>query len=483
MGVESFLKQIDEVRWLLPKSYKKGMKTEGLVIALKSLLQGVEKGALDQLANITMLPGIQKYAIGLPDIHWGYGFPIGGVAAFDTEEGIISPGGVGFDINCGVRVMVTSLTFEDVKPKLKNLIDKLFENVPSGLGSKGKIRFTVREIEEICVEGAQWAIEHGYGLESDERYIEENGKMEGADPAKVSSRAKQRGCPQLGSLGSGNHFLEIQVVDKIFNKEIAEKLGFQKLGQIVVMLHTGSRGFGHQIATDYLKVMLGYSNKLDFKLPDKQLACAYVKSREAEDYIKAMKCAVNYAFANRQFISHWTRETFEKIFNASSEDLGMKVVYDVAHNIAKLEEHEVDGEKIRVYVHRKGATRAFGPGRKEIPIEYREIGQPVLIPGSMGTASYVLIGTKKAMEETFGSTCHGSGRTLSRAAAKRRYSGRQVVSELQSRGIYVKPASFAVAAEEAPGSYKNVDQVTLSMHKAGVSLLVVRMKPVGVVKG
>ncbi len=483
MGIESILRQVDEVTWTLSQQYKRGMRVPGLVIALKELLQHVEKGAIDQLANVATLPGIYKYVIALPDIHWGYGFPIGGVAAFDSENGIISPGGVGFDINCGVRLLLTNLTIEDVRPRLKNLIERLFVNIPSGLGSRGKLRFSIREIDDICAEGAKWVVEHGYGFEDDARFIEENGSIDGADPSKVSNKAKQRGTPQLGSLGSGNHFLEIQVVDKIFDEGVASKLGFSSPGQVVVMIHTGSRGFGHQVASDYLNVMLRVAGKLDFKLPDRQLVCAYTSMREAEDYIKAMKCAVNYAFANRQFISHWTRETFEQVFGVDSEDLGIRVMYDVAHNIAKLEEHVVDGRKAKVWVHRKGATRSFGPGRPEIPLKYRGIGQPVLIPGSMGTASYVLIGTEKAMELTFGSTCHGSGRVLSRAAAKRKFTGREVVRMLGDRGIMVKPASLAVAAEEAPGSYKDVDKVTLSMHKAGASLMVVRLKPMGVVKG
>ena len=478
------LRKISDVIWEIPQGYRRGMRVPARIFADEYLLQKMKSDrTLEQAANVAMLPGIYKYSYGMPDLHEGYGFPIGGVAAFDAEEGVISPGGVGFDINCGVRVMVTNLDERDVRPRLKELIFTLFENVPSGLGSKGKVRISPGQVDEVIVAGAKWAVERGYGWERDLEYLEENGCMEGADPNAISHKAKTRGAPQLGTLGSGNHFLEIQRVDKIYDPEIARRFGITHEGQVTVMVHTGSRGFGHQVASDYLNVMLRNIGKLDFHLPDKQLICAYTTSREAERYFSAMKGAANYAWCNRQMISHWVRESFERVFRTPAEELGMEIVYDVAHNIAKLEEHTVDGKRVKVYVHRKGATRAFGPGRPEIPEKYRDIGQPVLIPGSMGTASYILIGTEKAMEECFGSTCHGAGRVMSRAAAKRRYWGRQVVEQLGQRGIIVKPASWAVAAEEAPGAYKDVDQVALACHKAGISKIIVRLVPIGVVKG
>ena len=477
------LKRIDEVRWLLPRDYRPGMRVPGLIIATEKLIRHVEEDSLRQLANVASLPGIYRYSIAMPDVHTGYGFPIGGVAAFDAYDGVISPGGVGFDINCGVRVMRTDLREEDVRPKIRELVNTLFSNVPSGLGSRGKVRLSPAQLDEVIVAGARWAVEHGYGWEDDLRHIEEGGAMEGADPGVISPRAKQRGAPQLGTLGSGNHFLEVQVVDRIFDGEKAKVMGITEEGQVTVMVHTGSRGFGHQVASDYLDLMMRERGRLGFTLPDKQLICARAGDRLAERYFAAMKGAANYAWANRQMISHWVRESFEKVFGQSAESLGMRLIYDVAHNIAKLEEHLVDGKRVKVYVHRKGATRSFPPGRPEIPEDYREIGQPVLIPGSEGTASYILVGTERAMEETFGSAAHGAGRVMSRAAAKRRWRGRDVVEMLARRGILVKPASYAVAAEEAPGAYKDVDEVALATHKAGIATLVVRMRPIGVVKG
>lgn len=423
-----------------------------------------------------------KFSIALPDIHFGYGFPIGGVGAFSANTGVISPGGVGFDINCGVRVIRTNLTEEDVRPKIKELIDTLFRNIPSGVGSKGKIRLKSGEIDEVLENGAVWAVENGYGWEEDLKYLEENGKMEDANAEKVSVRAKRRGIPQLGTLGSGNHFLEVQKVEKVFDENAGEVFGL-KPGQVTIMVHTGSRGCGHQICSDYLKVMNKAYRKYNINIPDRQLACAPVDTPEAEDYFQAMAAAANYAWANRQMIVHWVRESFEQVFGEEAEDLGMKILYDVAHNIAKREVHKVNGKNIEVYVHRKGATRAFGPGRKEVPKEYRDIGQPVLIPGTMGTASYILHGTEMAMEETFGSTAHGAGRKMSRAGAKRVYRGNRVQRELGSRGIYVKAVSMAVVAEEAPGAYKDVDTVVETTHKAGISKLVAKLTPLGVAKG
>ena len=479
----SVLRRIDEVRWLLPKGYKAGMRVPGLIISTEKLIRGVEKMSVDQLANVATLPGIYKYSLAMPDMHSGYGFPIGGVAAFDAYEGVISPGGVGFDINCGVRLLRTDLRESDVRPRLKQLVDRLFSNVPSGLGSRGKVRLSPAQLDEVIVMGARWAVEHGYGWEEDLAHTEEGGMMEGADPNAIGRRAKERGAPQLGSLGSGNHFLEVQVVDKIYDPEAAKAMGIEEPGQVTVMIHTGSRGFGHQVADDYLGLMLREARNLDFRLPDRQLVCAYANSKLAQRYFAAMKGAANYAWANRQMIVHWVRESFEEVFGRSAEDMGMRMVYDVAHNIAKLEAHVVDGKTVKVFVHRKGATRAFPPGRPEIPPDYRDIGQPVLIPGSQGTASYVMVGTEQAMQETFGTSAHGAGRVMSRARAKRTYRGSQIVEMLAKRGIIVKPASLAVAAEEAPGAYKDVDEVVLATHKAGIARMVARLTPIGVVKG
>ncbi len=483
MSAASVLERIDEVRWMLPRSYKSGMRVPGLVIATEKLLRHIERKSLDQLANVASLPGIYRYSMAMPDVHTGYGFPIGGVAAFDAYDGVISPGGVGFDINCGVRVLRTDLREEDVRPLLSRLVETIFSMVPSGLGSRGRLRLSEPQIDEVLMRGARWAVDQGYGWDQDLAHTEEGGCMEGADPSVVSSRAKRRGAPQLGTLGSGNHFLEVQVVDKIYDEAAARALGIEGPGQVTVMIHTGSRGLGHQVASDFLEEMLSRAGQLDFRLPDRQLICAYAGTKTAERYFAAMRGAANYAWANRQIIMHWVRQAFERVLGRSPEDLGMRLIYDVAHNIAKLEEHEVDGRTVRVYVHRKGATRAFPPGRPELPPDYREVGQPVLIPGSEGTASYILIGTRRAMEETFGSAAHGAGRMMSRSAAKRTYRGRQIVEQLASRGIIVKPASFAVAAEEAPGAYKDVDEVALATHKAGIARLVVRMRPMGVVKG
>lgn len=440
----------------------------------RTLLQG---------ANVATLPGIYKHAVIMPDGHEGYGFPIGGVAALDYHEGAISPGGIGFDINCGVRLLTTNLTEQDVRPVLPQLLDEIFRNVPSGVGRGGKIKLTMSQLDEVLEAGVRWAIKNGYGWEQDLKHIEENGCYEGASADAVSNKAKQRGLPQLGSLGAGNHFLEIQVVDKIFNPNVAKEFGIMQEGQVTVMIHTGSRGLGHQVCSDYLRMMEHEFRDIIAKLPDKELVYAPVGTKLHERYLQAMKAAANYAWTNRQMIMHWTRESFAKVFKTAPEDLGLELVYDVAHNIAKIETHEIDGKKVKVYVHRKGATRAFGPGHEELPQDYRDIGQPVIIPGSMGTASYVLVGSKKAEAETFASTAHGAGRLLSRHAALRRYYGQQVKAELQSRGILIRAASMRVVAEEAPGAYKDVDEVARVSHEAGIGLLVARLRPIGVVKG
>ncbi|KAA0007820.1 MAG: RtcB family protein [Thermoplasmata archaeon] len=483
------LVKIDDYRYEIPQSYrgKNGslsMRTAGRVYVSEHMLSQVRKDdALEQVANVATLPGIVGKSMAMPDIHWGYGFPIGGVAATDSDEGVVSPGGVGFDINCGVRLVRTSLNINDVDgDKIKQLVDQLFQNVPSGLGSKGKVRVSIKEINEVLEGGARWAVENGYGWEEDLEVLEENGCLEHADSSVVSDRAKQRGLSQIGSLGAGNHFLEIQKVAEVYDEEAAKAFGLKR-DQIVVMIHTGSRGCGHQICTDHLKVLEQAVRKYNIKLPDRQLACAPVKSREAINYFNAMAAAANFAWCNRQMIVHWVRESFHQVLGTPAEDLGMHIVYDVCHNIAKLEEHVIDGKKRKVYVHRKGATRAFGPGRSEIPQKYRQVGQPVLIPGDMGTASYVLKGTDQAMKETFGSTCHGAGRLMSRHEAVRKWRGETVFTMLKQRGIYAHPASWKVMAEESPNAYKNVDDVVTVTHNAGISLKVAKLLPLGVVKG
>ncbi len=479
------IKKIDDVRWEIPKGTLPCMKVPGRVYATENLIKKMQKDrTLIQAAGVACLPGIYKYSIVLPDGHEGYGFPIGGVAAIDAEEGVISPGGIGYDINCGVRLIRTNLTIDDIRPKIKELVDTLFKNVPSGVGSKGLVRIKSQtEFDEVLKYGAEWAVENGYGVERDLDVLEENGRMEYADPTKVSSNAKKRGMPQLGSLGSGNHFLEIQYADRIFDEKIAKAFGIEEEGQVFIMIHTGSRGLGHQVCSDYLRRMEKEFKDIVSKLPDRELIYAPLDSDVAEDYFKAMSAAANFAWANRQMIVHWARESFEEVFKEDWETLGMDIVYDVAHNIAKLEEHKVDGKKVKVYVHRKGATRAFPPGHKEIPKKYRDVGQPILIPGSMGTASYVLAGSEKSMEETFGSTPHGAGREMSRSKALKQFRGSKVASDLEKQGIYVHAASWRGIAEEAPQVYKNIDDVVKAAHEAGIGLLVTRLRPVGVVKG
>ena len=480
--MEEVLTRVRDCVWEVPTSYKKGMRVPGRIFLNDVAIKELEQGAVDQVANVACLPGIQKFSIGLPDIHFGYGFSIGGVGAFSARTGVISPGGVGFDINCGVRMLRTNLTEDEVRPKMKELIDALFINVPSGVGSKGQIRLKEGQIDEVLNNGAEWAVENGYGWDHDLEYLEENGKMKEADSEKVSEKAKKRGIPQLGSLGSGNHFLEVQKIEEIFDPDVAKTFGV-KPGEVAVLIHSGSRGCGHQVCSDYLRTMDKAYKRHKINIPDRQLACAPVDSDEAQDYFKAMSAAANYAWANRQMIVHWVRESFEQIFHKSAEDMEMNIIYDVAHNIAKKEVHEIKGRNTEVYVHRKGATRAFGPGRKELPSTYQKTGQPVIIPGTMGTASYLLHGTQTAMEETFGSTAHGAGRKMSRAGAKREFKGEEVQKYLASIGIVVKATSMPVVAEEAPGAYKDVDEVVKTAHEAGISKLVAKMVPLGVAKG
>ncbi len=479
------LKRVDKYIWEIPQDTQPGMRVPGRIYADDALIEKMRSDAtLQQCANVATLPGLQKWSITMPDGHEGYGFPIGGVAASDYDEGVVSPGGIGYDINCGVRLIRTNLTETEVRPMLSKLLDAMFVNVPSGLGSRGKVgRLSAGDLEKVNREGVEWAIDHGYGWSEDRMHCEENGCMETADPDKVSGVAKQRGSPQLGSLGSGNHFLEIEKVDKIFDPMVADKLGIKKEGQILVLVHTGSRGFGYQVCSDYLRVMERAIGKYGIKLPDRQLACAPSKSREVEDYIGAMASAANFAWVNRQMITHWTRESFEKTFGKAADQLDMALIYDVAHNIAKVEEHVVDGGTKKVYVHRKGATRAFPPGHPAIPPEYRELGQPVFIPGSMGTASWVLVGTPKAMELSFGTTAHGAGRFMSRSAAKRRNPARAVEELLSKKGIMIRAENFGTISEEAPEAYKNVDSVAEVSHQLGIATKVARLVPIGVTKG
>ena len=476
--------KIDDYRWEIPRNYKAGMKVPGLIYASKEMLESIcDEQTPEQVANVAFLPGIVGYSFAMPDIHWGYGFPIGGVAAMDIKDGVVSPGGVGYDINCGVRLLRTSLSEAEVRPRIYELINALFHNVPSGLGSEGRIKVSQKEMNQLMVEGARWAVKRGLGSEEDLDATEEGGCLSGADPIKISDKAVKRGMPQAGTLGSGNHFLEIQVVKEIFDSHIASIMGITEIGQILVLIHTGSRGFGHQVCTDYLRVMEGAVSKYGIKLPDRQLACAPIESSEGQDYLAAMACAANYAWANRQCIAHWVRESFSKIFGKSPEKLGMRQVYDVCHNIAKIEEHIVDGRKLRVCVHRKGATRAFPAGHKDTPTRYKETGQPVLIPGDMGRCSFVAVGTQKAMDETFGSTCHGAGRVLSRSAARRSMKGRDVARELESRGITIKAGNILSLAEEASQAYKDITEVIDVVHQAGISRKVAMAIPMGVIKG
>jgi len=478
------VKQIDEVRWEIPQDYRRGMRVPARIYADAELLNEMRKDlTLEQAANVSFLQGIYKYSITLPDGHQGYGFPIGGVAATDAETGVISPGGVGYDINCGVRLLHTNLNKKDVEPKLRQLVETLFRNVPSGLGSTGHIRLTLPQLDQVLESGARWAVENGFGWREDLERLEEGGCMAGADAKKVSMGAKQRGFPQLGSLGSGNHFLEIQKVDKIYDPEVARKFGIEREDQVTVMIHTGSRGLGHQVCSDYLRTMERVVRQYKIELPDRELVNVPVTSPEGQAYFSAMACAANYAWANRQMIVHWVRQSFEQVFGKDAESLGLHIVYDVAHNIAKLEEHDVDGGKRKVYVHRKGATRAFGPGHPDVPAIYRDVGQPVLIPGTMGSASYVLVGTNQAMQETFASTAHGSGRHMSRTAALKQFWGEEVKRDLEGRGIIVRAAKVSVIAEEAPASYKDVDRVCEVSHRAGIARKVARLVPMGVTKG
>ena len=475
--------RIGDFAWEIPTDYKPGMRVPGVVFADEELFEAASRDkALDQVANVAFLQGIVGKSLAMPDIHWGYGFPIGGVAAFDESSGVVSPGGVGFDISCGVRLLKTGLTEDEVRPGLRDLMATLASNIPRGLGTRGRIHSTQSMLRKVLVRGAREMVGLGYGRADDVEHTERGGTYPGADPARVSERAFERGADQLGTLGSGNHFLEVQVVEKIFMEKEARAFGLHE-GQVTVMIHSGSRGFGHQVCTDYLQIMDRVVNRLGWELPDRQLVCAPLGSREADDYLAAMACACNYAIANRQALMHWTRESFERFFNASERSLGLDLLFDLSHNVARMEDHQVDGRKRRVCVHRKGATASFPAGHPDVPAAYSEVGQPVLIPGDMGTHSYVLVGTETAMKESFGSTCHGAGRTMSRSKAKKTIRGPELKERLERQGIVVLAGNVKLLAEEAPEAYKDVSRVVDVCQGAGLSSKVAMLRPMGVLKG
>ncbi|MBI4596783.1 MAG: RtcB family protein [Candidatus Omnitrophica bacterium] len=477
------LEKIDDYRWRIPTSYACGMRVPGLIFSDEHLLGDITTDqSLQQVANVAHLPGIVKASMAMPDIHWGYGFPIGGVAAVDAKEGVISPGGVGYDINCGVRLMRTDLTVEEVQPKIRPLVAALFRDIPCGVGMRGEIRVSKKDADRVMTQGSRWMIGQGYGVKDDVEHTESRGCLEGADPSAVSDRAFQRGADQLGTLGSGNHFLEVQAVETVYDEPAANVMGLAQ-GQVAVMIHSGSRGFGYQICDDYLDVTETAMAKYGISVPDRQLACAPLASEEGQRYLAAMRCAANYAWSNRQCLMQLARHVFERVFGKSWESLGMRLVYDVAHNIAKFETHSIDGTQRLVCVHRKGATRAFPPGHPETPEAYRAIGQPVIIPGDMGRNSYVLVGTQQAMEESFGSCCHGAGRVMSRTQAVKQAAGRSIEQELEKQGVIVMGRGRKGVAEEQPAAYKDVNDVVRVVHNAGLAKRVVRLRPLGVIKG
>lgn len=484
-GMSSLIpKKIREMEYRIEADPSKGMKVPVTIYADEKLLQKMlTDRTIQQAINVSTIPGVLKHVVVLPDGHEGYGFPVGGVAAMDAENGMISPGGVGYDINCGVRLIKTNLMEKDVRPRLKDLVTELFTSIPSGVGSKGAVRLTSSDLDEVLVKGVQWAIDHGYGSKDDADVCEENGQIKNADPEKISPTARKRGAPQLGSLGSGNHFLEVQRVDQIHDKEAAKKMGIFNEGQITILIHCGSRGFGHQVCSDYLRVSEQALSKYKINLVDRELACVPNSSEEGESYRKAMFAALNYAWSNRQMITHWTRKAFERVFKQTESDLDMKLIYDVAHNIAKVEKHKIGGELRSVVVHRKGATRAFPQGRDEVPKKYRDIGQPVFIPGSMGTGSWILLGKPGSMDLSFGSTAHGAGRMMSRSAARRNFTEGQVQKSLSDKGIFIKALTREGVVEETPEAYKDVDAVANVSHELGIATKVAKLVPIGVIKG
>lgn len=480
-GIE--LNKIHDYLWEIPKHGN--MNVPGRIYSSREMIESnlANDDAVKQVVNVAHLPGIQKYSLAMPDIHWGYGFPIGGVAATDINDGVISPGGVGYDINCGVRVAGTSIHFDEIKQRIPKLVENLFKKVPTGVGASGAIKkLNQKDLKNILVKGSRWAVENGFGHERDIEHTEEKGMLEGADTDTVSPRAIERGLDQAGTLGSGNHFLEIDIVDEIYDNTKAEALGLF-MNQVVIMIHTGSRGFGYQVCDDYLKILLRSEKKFGFNLPDKQLACAPVKSQEGQDYLGAMKCAANFAWNNRQVIMHLAKKSIMKTLNVSEHELNFNLIYDVCHNIAKIEEHNIDGKNKKVCVHRKGATRAFPGDYLSLPESFRNTGQPVLIPGDMGRYSFIASGTGKAMEETFGSSCHGAGRVQSRHKALKEGKGRNLVEELRESGVVIRAKGNKTIAEEMPYAYKDVSDVVDVMHLSGITTKIARLKPVGVIKG
>jgi tRNA-splicing ligase RtcB (3'-phosphate/5'-hydroxy nucleic acid ligase) len=490
------LEPLGHCQWRIPKSYRPDMRVDGVIFADDALIDQIKKDqGPEQVANVATLPGIQKASLAMPDIHWGYGFAIGGVAATDPEEGgVISPGGVGYDINCGVRLLRSNLEWDDVKPKIRNLVDSLFRDIPTGVGQSGQFKFDKPKLATLMEQGARYVVDRGWGTERDLLFTEGGGCLEGADPDRVTDRAYARGYDQCGTLGSGNHFLEVQVVDRVLDEEAAAVLGLRE-GQVAVLIHSGSRGLGYQVCDDNLAAFAGAPKKYGFTLPDKQLACAPIRSSEGQAYLGAMRAAANFAWCNRQLLTHQARQVFANVLGRPWESLGLELVYDVAHNIAKFEHHDVDGVEKLVCVHRKGATRAFPPGHPEIPAPYRGegitmprkykngIGQPAIVPGSMGTASWVLVGLPGAMDLTFGTCCHGAGRMMSRTAAVRLAAGRRIDKELDAIGVIARARGHKGLAEEQPAAYKDVDQVVEVVEKAGIAAKVVRLRPVGVIKG
>jgi tRNA-splicing ligase RtcB len=476
-------RKIGENQYQIDADSNLGMKVPVRIYADEPLLQKMlSDRTIMQARNVASIPGIVSHGVVLPDGHEGYGFPVGGVAAMDAEEGMISPGGVGYDINCGVRLLRSNLTEQTVRSKLKDLVTDLFSSIPSGVGSKGAVKLTHSELDEVLVNGVNWAIDHGYGSSDDSSVCEENGQIQNADPNAVSDKARKRGAPQLGSLGSGNHFLEVQKVAEIHDEEAANRMGIKE-GTITILIHCGSRGFGHQVCSDYLRVAEQAMEKYDIHLPDRELACVPNNSEEGESYRKAMFAALNFAWSNRQMLTHWTRKSFQRVFNQSESDLDMKLVYDVAHNIAKVEKHKIDGKERNLVVHRKGATRAFPANRNEVPSKYRDLGQPVLVPGSMGTASWILLGQPNSMDLSFGSTAHGAGRTMSRSKARRNYTEENVKKSLNDNGIFIKALTRDGVVEEAPQAYKDVDAVVNVSHNLGIATKVAKLVPIGVIKG
>jgi tRNA-splicing ligase RtcB len=478
------IKKVEDLIWEVPVEYNRYMRVPARIYADEALLTMMKRDeTLHQGVNITQLPGIQKYGITLPDGHQGYGFPIGGVAAFDAKEGIITPGGVGYDINCGVRLLRTNLKYDEVKPKAQELIDRIFKLVPCGVGVGSKLRLSTNELDNAVMEGVDWAISRGFGWEGDSEHLEEGGCMKEANPDKTSARAKKRGSGQFGTLGAGNHFLEIARVRDIFDEKAAKTYGVTEQNQIMIWIHTGSRGYGHQIATDYIRVMDRAAREYKIRLPARELGCAPLNSREAEDYYEAMSCAINWAFINRHIIMHHVRQAFEAAFKRSAEEMEMKLVYGMTHNTAKKEEHQIEGKRRKVVVHRKGASRAFGPGRSDLPTDYKTVGQPVLLVGTMGTASYLLKGTDKGENISFASTAHGAGRMMSRTRARRSFQASNIVSQLKRKGIVVKAASGRIVEEESPDSYKDIHRVAEVSHRLGIGRKVMLSVPVAVAKG